>query len=124
MSISTVTASATALESLAHRLNTATVSELRAALTNCPAQEMALAMLLLPLERSNAALARVEHARIKDALALTRDELASSEDTARRLARRLEAAAREPGGGLLALIDFVARRLGVLVREPGSDAVR
>jgi hypothetical protein len=124
MSISTVTASATALESLAHRLNTATVSELRAALTNCPAQEMALAMLLLPLERSNAALARIEHARIKEALALTRDELASSEDTARRLARRLDAAAREPGGGLLALIDFVARRLGLLVREPESDAVR
>jgi hypothetical protein len=124
MSISTVTASATALESLAHRLNTATVSELRATLTNCPAQEMALAMLLLPLERSNAALARVEHARIKEALALTRDELASSEDMARRLARRLDAAAREPGGGLLALIDFVARRLGVLVREPGADAVR
>jgi hypothetical protein len=119
-----VTASATALESLAHRLNTATVSELRATLTNCPAQEMALAMLLLPLERSNAALARVEHARIKEALALTRDELASSEDMARRLARRLDAAAREPGGGLLALIDFVARRLGVLVREPGADAVR
>lgn len=103
-----------ACEALTNALKSLEDSKLRALFAGAEADELALAIRLLPLERGNAALVDVATERARAALDIVAESAddAPAPELTERLLRRVHRAGKERRGLVLAALDLVALALG------------
>lgn len=104
-------------EALIATLKSIDDGKLSAIFAKADSDELALALRLLPIERSNILLASVPPDLARRSLALVTDDAEASQPVVRRLMKRLEAAQHERHAVLLTTLDWLARLLGRFRRE-------